>query len=449
MNINEKTKLINKLIKDKSNLMFDYFHFFEQKEISEDSLYKKWEEFVDINKEWNIGVKFYLHIPFCSTICKYCMFNKKLITSKNEVDNYIDNVISFLERYKLLFKNTNFKWIYVWGWTPSLLSTDQLNKLFSYIFSNFNFNEEYYNSIELNPTSTTFDKLKKIKELWFNRISFWVQSFKKETLKIENRPYVSPERLKNIVEEAKSLGFEDINIDLLIWLNNENFDDIINNIEKVNYINPYTVFIYPLLKWRERSILHNWDENMFIDNVVKIHKKIINNKNLLENYKISSKWNLWEFLLENKYKIKNKKRYDAISHDKNSLFWVWYQAYWKIWWVWSYKSWKFNYDNSHYFEKSNFKTEMFSYLLNFFQDRIYKPDFSKKFNYNLLETFDKEINFLEKKWIIKQDKDNVYFVWKPNQLYYWLIFLDKYHLMLFIKNNFFNHNILNIHKRIK
>ncbi len=437
MEINNKVFLLNKMIKNKSNILLDYISFNKKILYSEENIYDKWKEYF-IRDIWD-WIKFYLHIPFCSNICRYCMYNTIKLNKRWEIDIYIDNLILYLDKFKNLFKFISFNGLYVWWWTPSILSEKQMERLFGYIYKNFKFNDEYYKTIELNPSSITFWKLDILKKYWFDRISIWVQSFNKKTLEIENRIYVSDKKIKEFVDYWKKIWFSDINLDIIAWLNKEWEKEIIDNINKLYNIRPYTITIYTILKDMERSILYKKDKKGFYKNINIIYEKILKKTNILHKYYKSNWSNVLWFILESNNKPKLKKLYDAHDETIESLFWVWYKAFSNIWWIWSYEIKNFsNWNFIHFFESSNDELDTYRYLLQSFQYKIDKKDFFNKFNYNIEDKYKDVLLYLKEKWIINIDKDFITYIWDENYIwYYWLLFLDLKNIIKFIKFRFY------------
>lgn len=434
--IESKLKIMDKLISNKENILLDSFNFYPYNKINRDILYNYWKKYLQENK--NIPIKFYIHIPFCQTICNYCQYDTIKLSSKNQVDDYLEDLFNYIDYFKNLFKNVEFKWLYIWWWTPSILSINNLEKLFNYLNNNLSFSKEYYNTIELNPSSTNFKKLDIIFNGWIiNRVSFWVQSFNKNTLDIENRQYSSEKYISNLVNHCKKLWFEDINLDIIFGLNYEREEDLLYNIWVLIEIKPYSITVYTILKNIEKSILHKEDKKLFYDNVEKIYLDIFNKSRILENYNYN-KWSsvLWFNLYLKWINRKNTKPYEAHSEETESLFSVWYKSFWKIWWYWEYNFWIDMKEIN--FSKNTENEELYKYLLQAFQYELDILDINNKFNINFEDKFKKELDLLKSNDIINVIEDRVYYIWDKNYIWYWwLLFLEYKLLLLFIKNRFY------------
>jgi len=151
----------------------------------------------------------YFHIPFCLKKCPYCHFYSKRFnqTLKNKFLISLEKEI-FLKRS--LFVNRNIVSIYLGGGTPSLLNKKDLERIFIALDIDIN-NIEI--TIEANPIDISIDKLKELKQTYFNRISIGCVSFDDVLLKVLNRSHNSLQA-KEAVFLANSF-FENISIDLL------------------------------------------------------------------------------------------------------------------------------------------------------------------------------------------------------------------------------------------
>lgn len=183
----------------------------------------------------------YIHIPFCNNICSYCDFCK-LFYNEKLVDKYI---INLEKEIKTIYKNEKLDTIYIGGGTPSSLNLKQLNQLFD-VLSIFNKNSEIEYTIECNFDSVTLEKLKLFKEKGINRISFGLESINDANLEVLDRKE-SKKRVKYIIDLCRSLGFYNINIDLMYAIPNETMDNLLDDIDFVLSLNPEHISTYSLI----------------------------------------------------------------------------------------------------------------------------------------------------------------------------------------------------------
>ena len=181
----------------------------------------------------------YVHIPFCSSICSYCDFPKMLYEKK-----FINSYLDALEReINEIYKGDILDTLYIGGGTPSSLSVDELKRFFD-ILKVFKLNEKYEYTVECNLENLDIDKLKLFKSYGVNRLSIGVQTFNTKYLDFLNRKTCDT----SIIEEAKKLGFNNINVDLIYALKEETLEDLDNDLDKflsldITHISTYSLII--------------------------------------------------------------------------------------------------------------------------------------------------------------------------------------------------------------
>jgi coproporphyrinogen III oxidase-like Fe-S oxidoreductase len=104
MHIEKRKILLDALLIDKTNILLDYINFSNPIFLTTLDIKKSWVNHIRLYPQ--IPIKFYLHIPFCSRICSYCMYNTILLDSKKQIDDYIETTISYLENFRDAFSDT-------------------------------------------------------------------------------------------------------------------------------------------------------------------------------------------------------------------------------------------------------------------------------------------------------------------------------------------------------
>ena len=122
----------------------------------------------------------YLHIPFCKQACHYCDFH--FSTSLKNKQRVVDAICKELVLRKDELTD-EVKTIYFGGGTPSLLSEEELSKIFKTIAENFIVSKEAEITLEANPDDLSEEKLLQLSKSTINRLSIGVQSFFEEDLK--------------------------------------------------------------------------------------------------------------------------------------------------------------------------------------------------------------------------------------------------------------------------
>ncbi len=173
----------------------------------------------------------YIHIPFCSSKCRYCDFFSRVVNNEDSKSAYVAALCKEIELQKNYLGTKNINSVYFGGGTPSLLSIKQLNDIFTAIFKYFNLSENNEITLETNPEDLTKDFLHDLKKFTpVNRLSIGLQSFTDEELQFMNRKHSANTSLQAI-KNAKSAGFSNITGDLIFALPNQTLDTWKYNLE--------------------------------------------------------------------------------------------------------------------------------------------------------------------------------------------------------------------------
>lgn len=167
----------------------------------------------------------YIHLPFCKTKCPYCDFASFADSNDERYQIYIDALLAEIN-YRLRHwsvSDQKLKTIFFGGGTPSLHSAEQLDQIFSALKKYFQFAEDIEISLEANPGTIAFAKLKEFCEIGVNRISIGVQTFDERLLAKLGRGH-SLEDSFNSIENIKKLDFDSWSFDLIYGLANQSLD---------------------------------------------------------------------------------------------------------------------------------------------------------------------------------------------------------------------------------
>ena len=203
----------------------------------------------------------YIHIPFCVTKCKYCDFNSFKI-DLNEKIKYLNYLGEEMKLYKEEIKNREIDSVFVGGGTPSILNENEINILFEKIKENFNIKSNAEITMECNPGTLTLNKLKVMKKSGVNRLSIGLQAVQNHHLKYIGRIHTFEEFEKNY-HDAKQMGFDNINIDLMYALPNQSREDWMESLEKVVKLNPTHISAYSLILEENTELFKMYDRDEF------------------------------------------------------------------------------------------------------------------------------------------------------------------------------------------
>src|SRR6188472_1451771 len=189
----------------------------------------------------------YLHVPFCRKRCHFCYF--RVYTDKNaqEVNRYLDVLAREWELYAqqpaVAGRPLNF--VYFGGGTPSFLSTQQLQGLVSRITAVTPWDDAEEITFECEPGTLTEHKLKAIRSMGVTRLSLGVENFDDRILELNGRAHRSPE-IGQAYRFARSLGFPQINIDLIAGMLGETDENWQRCVEQTVELEPDSVTIYQM-----------------------------------------------------------------------------------------------------------------------------------------------------------------------------------------------------------
>ena len=185
----------------------------------------------------------YVHIPFCISKCKYCDFVS--FPCMEKIDKYFDVLIKEIKS-KSVYAVKEVTTIYIGGGTPSVPDSKYIVKIIQTIKEVFKVSKNAEVTIEVNPRTVTKEKLIDYKNAGINRISIGLQSTNNEILKLIGRIH-NYEEFLNTYNLAKEVGYNNINVDLMLGIPNQTESDVIDSINKVISLNPKHISIYSLI----------------------------------------------------------------------------------------------------------------------------------------------------------------------------------------------------------
>ena len=152
----------------------------------------------------------YVHIPFCASRCGYCTFTSTVYAPET-ADAYLAALEKELRARDVFRVEAGVlpETVFIGGGTPSILSLEQMERLFSFLPKSTG---EF--TCEINPDSCSREKLEFLRDHGVNRLSFGVQTFDPAGLKLLQRRH-SWEQAVDALRMAAAVGFPSISIDLI------------------------------------------------------------------------------------------------------------------------------------------------------------------------------------------------------------------------------------------
>ena len=197
--------------------------------------------------DYEEGYSLYIGIPFCPTTCLYCSFSSYPIGAyTKKADDYVTALLKEISYASARFADRKLNSIYIGGGTPTTLEPEQLERLLHAVRDSFDFSHNREFTVEAGrPDSITPEKLAVLLKHGVTRISINPQTMNQKTLDLIGR-YHTVEQVKETFQMARSMGFDNINMDFIVGLPGETMEDIRFSMEEVQKLNPDSLTIHSL-----------------------------------------------------------------------------------------------------------------------------------------------------------------------------------------------------------
>ena len=193
----------------------------------------------------NTELSIYVHIPFCVRKCLYCDF-----LSFNAGSELIESYFNALGKELLLwskeYKDYEVISVFIGGGTPSFVDSKYIVELIDLIKERFTLLEDAEITIEANPASAMFEKLRDYHRAGINRLSIGAQSLSDEEIKRLGRVHNS-QMFLDTFENARMAGFDNINVDVMSALPGQNLESYLQTLHRVTELHPEHISAYSLI----------------------------------------------------------------------------------------------------------------------------------------------------------------------------------------------------------
>jgi len=209
----------------------------------------------------------YIHVPFCSAICHYCNFNRGLADADLQ-RRYVEAVTAEIRGAPARFGwrpgDARADTIFFGGGTPSLLDGGEVAAILAACREAFTVEPDAEVTLEANPESAAHPFLACIRRAGVNRLSLGVQSFRQDELVRLGRIHDVPQA-RRAVACARDAGFENLSLDLMMWLPEQSVHAWIESVEEAIRLQPdhlslYMLELYPNAPLREAMARANWSQ---------------------------------------------------------------------------------------------------------------------------------------------------------------------------------------------
>ncbi len=200
----------------------------------------------------------YVHIPFCSAICNYCNFNRGLFDA-DQKSRYVHALLTEITRKG---DRSPADTIFFGGGTPSLLEPSEIASIIETCRDSFDVAPTAEVTLEANPETATRDRLRAFRDAGVNRLSFGVQSFRDDELLRLSRLH-SAARAREAFQLAREAGFENVSLDLMMWLPQQSVAQWLSSVDALISLGPdhaslYLLEIYPNAPLRDAMARSQW-----------------------------------------------------------------------------------------------------------------------------------------------------------------------------------------------
>jgi oxygen-independent coproporphyrinogen-3 oxidase len=201
----------------------------------------------------------YVHIPFCAAICNYCNFNRGLFDAGLK-QRYVAALLR--EIRSAGEPATPADTIFFGGGTPSLLDPAEIADIVRTCRESFDLAADAEVTLEANPETVTAERLEQFRAAGVNRLSYGVQSFRDTELVRLSRLH-SADRAREAFSLARSAGFDNISLDLMMWLPQQSVAEWLESVDALIGVGPdhaslYLLEVYPNAPLRDEMARAKW-----------------------------------------------------------------------------------------------------------------------------------------------------------------------------------------------
>ena len=190
------------------------------------------------------GISLYIHLPFCENLCTYCGCNKRITKNHGVEEGYIETILSEWQTYRRHFgEKPVIRELHLGGGTPTFFSPENLRRLITLLLDGCLLHPQREMSFEGHPNNTTYEHLKTLFELGFERMSLGIQDFDEKVQRTINR--LQPvEKVAEATQLAREVGYKSINFDLIYGLPFQTKASIENTMALIRPLRPDRIAFY-------------------------------------------------------------------------------------------------------------------------------------------------------------------------------------------------------------
>ena len=194
----------------------------------------------------------YIHIPFCEFKCMYCDFYSAS-DKETLIPEFVKALILEIERCQVETQDLEIETIFIGGGTPSLLKSKYIELIVNALHKKHKIDNVKEFTIEANPGEASQKRLKNFLKLGINRLSIGVQSLNPHILRFLTRTH-SPNEVFKTFQNARNIGFKNINCDLLYSIPNQSWNRWSKDLKEIIKLKPDHISAYSLTSEKETQL---------------------------------------------------------------------------------------------------------------------------------------------------------------------------------------------------
>jgi oxygen-independent coproporphyrinogen III oxidase len=211
-------------------------------------------------------VSVYIGVPFCPSRCVYCSF-PSVVGEKLHLEEYVTALGQEIAALGAVLKEHNLgvQTLYVGGGTPTILEESQLAELLTLCQTHLIDTCTKEITVEAGrPDTLDRGKLSLLKDMGVGRLSINPQTMVDKTLVNIGRRH-TPEQIFEAVQLSRNLGFNNINMDIILGLPGERLSDVLYTLEQLERLKPESLTVHALAVKRASVLREEIGENQLLD----------------------------------------------------------------------------------------------------------------------------------------------------------------------------------------
>ena len=203
----------------------------------------------------------YVGIPFCRTRCLYCSFASQLRTKKTDMAAYLEALKRDIALGSAMMRSIGIRprSFYMGGGTPTILTAEELDDLLDCVCTAYDTAGREFTVEAGRPDTITRDKLLALKNHGVGRVSVNPQTMCDRTLRLVGRDHTAAD-IAECFGLVRSVGFEQINCDVIAGLPNETAEDMRATLEAIAALDPENLTVHTLAIKRSSRLHEHMDE---------------------------------------------------------------------------------------------------------------------------------------------------------------------------------------------